>query len=93
MKTMWKRCLKRASFFVFFCIFLKEVTLLTSEENQISIDPALDEKDLEARAILEKANQADQMDIASSEDYHHESAEGAADLTVDTEYTAKEIQT
>ena len=92
MKTMWKRCLKRASFFVFFCIFLKEVTLLTSEENQISIDPALDEKDLEARAILEKANQADQMDIASSEDYHHESAEGAADLTVDTEYTAKEIQ-
>ncbi len=75
-----------------FLYILKEVTRLSSEENQISIDPGLDEKDLEARAILEKANEADQMDIVSSEDYHHESSEGAVDLTVDTEYTAKEIQ-
>ncbi|MCF0135122.1 MAG: DNA topoisomerase (ATP-hydrolyzing) subunit B [Lachnospiraceae bacterium] len=32
------------------------------------------------------------MDLSASEDYHHESTEGAADLTVTGEYTANQIQ-
>ena len=63
-------------------------------ENQIDLTQSgLDEQDLEARALLEKANQADQQDLASSEDYHHESADGTKeDYTVTGEYTASQIQ-
>ncbi len=65
---------------------------MSDQENQLGIDPGLDQKDLEARAILEKANKADQMDISAVEDYHHESDDVEADLTVHGEYSASQIQ-
>lgn len=65
---------------------------MSNQENQIGLDPGLDKSDLEARAILKAVNSETQMDIAQVEDYHHESDEGEADLTVHGEYSASQIQ-
>ena len=63
---------------------------------EISLE-GLDQQDLEARAILERANAADAETLENGqekvqEDYHHESEQVEADLTVTGEYTASQIQ-
>lgn len=62
----------------------------TKEEQQLNLE--LDEKDKEARDILRAADEADAADAALMGDYHHESEKVTQDLTVQTEYTAAQIQ-
>ncbi len=75
-----------------------EKELAASGEQTPEVDlSGLDAQDLDARAILERANAADAMDSADGqegipEDYHHESEQVSADLTVTGEYTASQIQ-
>ena len=57
----------------------------------------LDQQDLLARAILEKADAAEAADqlvdqCSIPDDYHRESEQVSADLTVTGEYTASQIQ-
>ena len=64
-------------------------------EQTLAVDQDLDEKDLEARRLLEKAREADladRKDQGELSDYHHESEDAEADLTVHGAYTASQIQ-
>jgi len=64
-------------------------------EQTLAVDQDLDEKDLEARRLLEKAREADLADCKDQgelSDYHHESEDAEADLTVHGAYTASQIQ-